>query len=125
MGGAAGAHLGLVDVEHALVVRLALVGVDVHDLGVDLVAVLRGGLAGDADAAVHVQGTLEGLIGLQADDRLELGVLGVDVARRVRRDAGHDLGVHVEHATLGALLLEEAEHRVPELLRALRGTHEE
>ena len=116
---AAGAHLGLVDVEDALVVGLALGGVDVHDLGVDLVAVLLGRLAGDADAAVHVQGALERAVGLQADDRLQLGVVGVDVAGRIRRDARHDLRLHVEDAAELALALEQAEHGAPEPLGAL------
>ena len=121
MGGAAGAHLGLVDVEHALVVRLTLVGVDVHDLGVDLVAVLRGGLAGDADAAVHVQGALEGLIGLQADDLLQILQGLVDIAGAVSSQAADDFGLHVQHAALGALFLLQLLQGTPQLIGRLGG----
>ena len=80
VSGAASAHLGRVHVEDAGVVRLALVGVEVDDLGVDLIAVLGSSLAGDADTAVDVQGALERLVGLETNNSLTLGMLGVDVA---------------------------------------------
>ena len=125
VSGAAGAHLRGVGVEHAGVVRLALVGVEVDDLGIDLVAVLGSGLAGDADAAVDVQGALERGVGLQADDGLALRVLGVDVAGLVGQNARHDLGVHVQDAALLALLEKQRHDVIPQLDGTLGGTHQE
>ena len=125
MSGAASAHLGLVHVEHAGVVRLALVGVEVDDLGVDLIAVLGSGLAGDADTAVDVQSALERLVGLETNNGLTLGMLGVDVAGRMRQDTGHDLGVHVENTALLTLLEHEGHDVIPQLGGALGGAHQE
>ena len=122
---AAGAHLGRVDVEDAGVMGLAAVGVGLHHVGVDLVAVLGGRLHRDADTAVDVQGALEWLVGLKAHDGLALGVRRVDVARRVRHDARDRLGVHVEHAALLALLGEQRHDVRPEVGRALGGAGEE
>ena len=83
---------------------------------------LGGSLHGDTDTAVDVQGALERLVSLKTDDGL---LVLVDVAGRVSGDARHDLGVHVEDAALLALLLEQAENRVPQVLRALGRTGEE
>ena len=107
----AGAHLGGVDVEDARVVGLAVLGVELDDLRVDLVAVVRAGLHRHADAAVDVERALEGLVGLESDDPLE-GL--VDVSRGMACDRGDDLRVHVEDAAVLALLLEEAHDLAPE-----------
>ena len=125
MRGAAGAHLGGVDVEDTGVVGLAAVGVVLHHLAIELVAVLVGSLPRDADTAVHMQGALERLIGLQADDGLLLGMLVVDVARGMAADAGNGLGVHIQDTTLLALLQEQVKHLAPQVLRALRRAGEE
>ena len=92
---------------------------------VDLVAVLLGGLHGDADAAVHVQRALQGLVRLEANDRLALGMGRVDVACRMAHDTGNGLRVHIEHAALLALLGEQLHDVVPKIRRALRGAGQE
>ena len=116
------AHLGRVAVKDAGVVGLAVVRVDVHDLRVDLVAVLLARGHGHADAAVDHEGALERLLGLKAHDLLERLV---DVAGGVGDDRGDEVGVHVEDAAGIALLLEEVHDLIPELGRVLGGTGEE
>ena len=74
---------------------------------------------------VDVQRALQGLVGLEADDGLELGVLGIDVAGLVAGDAGDDLGVHIQDAALLALLEHEAHDLVPKLDGALGRTGQE
>ena len=66
--------------------------------------------------------TLEGLVGLEADDLLERLV---DVAGAVGRDTRDDLGVHVKDAAVLALLLEEVHDLVPELRGGFSGAGEE
>ena len=72
-----------------------------------------------------MQGALERGVGLQADDGLALGVLGVDVAGLVGQNARHDLGVHVQDAALLALLEKQRHDVIPQLDGALGGTHQE
>ena len=122
MAVAARAHLGRVAVKDAGVVGLAVVRVNVHDLRVDLVAVLLAGGNGHANAAVDHEGALERLLGLQAHDLLERLV---NVARGVGDDRGDEVSVHVEDAVVFALLLEEVHDLVPELGGVLRGAGEE
>ena len=125
VSGTASAHLGGVHVKDAGVVGLAVEGVVLDTLGVDLIAVLGRSLHGDANTAVDVQGALERLIGLKTNDGLALGVSGVDVASGVAHDTGNGLGIHVEHAALLALLEEQSHDVVPQLGGALGGTDEE
>ncbi len=77
---AASTHLGGVDIEDASVVGLALEGVALDNVLIDLIAVLAGSLASDADTAVDVQRALKRLVGLEADDGLLLAVGVIDVA---------------------------------------------
>ena len=71
---AASTHLGGVNIEDASVVGLTLEGVALDNVLVDLIAVLAGSLASDADTAVDVQRALERLVGLETDDGLLLAV---------------------------------------------------
>ena len=103
VGVAGGAHLGGVRVEDALVVGLVVLVEDLVVLVVDVEAVVLGGLLRHLDAAVGHEGTLQRLVGLQADDLLEvLGVL-TDVAGAIGGQAGDDLGLALEDAVVGAL----------------------
>ena len=72
-----------------------------------------------------MQGALERLLRLKTDDGLLVGVRVVDVARRMAADTGDRLGVHVEHATLLALLQQEIEDLAPQVFRALGRPGEE
>ena len=119
------AHLGSVGVKDGLVVGLAILVEDLVILGVDLVAVALGRLLSHLDAAVGHECALEGLVGLEANDLLEVLELGVDVAGAVRGEAGDDLGLAVKHAAVGALLLLELLNLTPELVGGLGWTGEE
>ena len=104
VGVAGGAHLGGVRVKDALVVGLVVLVEDLVELVVHVEAVVLGRLLGHLNAAVGHEGALQGLVGLQADDLLELlGVLA-DVAGAVGGQAADDLGLALQHAVVGALL---------------------
>ena len=68
-----------------------------------LVAVGGAGLLRHLDAAVGHECTLQGLVGLQADDLLKLFQALVDVAGAVCGQTADDLGLHIQHAALGTL----------------------
>ena len=108
-------------VKHAVVVSLAVFEDALH-FRVKLAAVFFHAGAHHADAAEGHDGALEGLIGLQAHDLLQLFV---DIAGCVGGDIGNDLGVEVQHAAGGALLLHQLQHFVPQLGGALSGAGEE
>lgn len=97
---AASTHLGGVDIEDASVVGLALEGVALDNVLIDLIAVLAGSLASDADTAVDVQRALERLVSLETDDGLLLAVGVIDVASGVAHDTRNGLGVHIEDTAL-------------------------
>src|SRR4029453_11607995 len=99
-----------VGVEHAVVVRLAVLGEDLPETRVRGVAVRPEARFDDAPASERHDRALERRIGLEADDDL---VFLVDVTRTVREDAGRRLR-HVEHA-LFALLREQRKQRLPEV----------
>ena len=101
-----------VDVEHAVVVRLAVVGEDVADLLVDVRAVLLAGARHDVDAAEGLDGALEQFVGLQAHDEL---LLTVDVSGLVRGDRRYGLVVQRTDAVPLTLLLEGLEAEVPDV----------
>src|SRR5699024_2295436 len=73
-------------------------------------------------AAEGHDGALEGLVGLQAYDLLEVLV---DIAGGMGRDVGDDLGVKIEDAAGGALLLHQVQDLLPELFGALGGAGQE
>ena len=109
-----------VGVEHAVVVRLAVLGEDLADGRVGLVAVGFEARRDHAPAAERHDRALEWRVGLQADDDL---ALLVDVAGVVRDDAGRNLR-HVEDALL-AFLGEQRLQRLPHAARALGGALQE
>lgn len=111
-----------VDVEHAVVVRLAVVGENILNLLVHVDAVLLAGARYDVDAAEGLDGALEQLVGLQTDDQL---LFFVDVAGFVRSDGRNGLVVQRTDAVVGALLFEGLETEVPDVLRAVGGTLQE
>ena len=111
-----------VDVEHAVVVRLAVVGEDVLHLLVDLHAVLLAGARYDIDAAERFDGALEQFVGLKAHDQL---VFAVDVAGLVRGDGRNGLVVQRADAVMLTLLFEGLEAEVPDVLRSLGRSCEE
>ncbi len=58
------------------------------------------------------KGALEGLVGLEADDCHPSAVGVIDVAGAgMAQDARNDLGLHIQHAALGALLLQQLQKR--------------
>ena len=107
------ANLLGVDVEHAVVMRLAVVGENIPDLLVHVHAVLLAGARYDVDAAEGLDGPLEQLVGLQAHDQL---LFPVDITRLVRGD-GRDGGiVQRADAVVVPLLFERLEAEVPDVL---------
>ena len=122
VAGAAGAHLRGVGVEHALVMGLAVFGVDFHHFRVHMVAVVLAGLHGHADAAVGLQGALEGLIGLEAHNLL---LALVQIAGAVGGDGGDDAGVHIQHTACLPLPGGQLHDLIPQLAGLLRGALQE
>ena len=118
-------HLGGVGIEHGLIMGAGVLGENLMQLLAGLVAVGGAGLLRHLDAAVGHEGALQGLIGLQADDLLEVLQLGVDVAGAVGGQAGDDLGLHVQHAALGTLGLLQLLQRAPQLVGSVGRTGEE
>lgn len=104
---------------------LALEGVALDNVLVDLIAVLAGSLASDADATVDVQRALERLVSLETDDGLLLAVGVIDVASGVAHDTRNGLGVHIEDTALLALLKQQVENLAPQLLGTLGWAGEE
>ncbi len=110
------AHLGRVGVKHRLVVGAGVLGKDLVQFGAGLVAVGGAGLLRHLDAAVGHERALERFVGLQADDLLQVFERGVDVTGAVGRQAGDDLGLHIQHAALGALFFLQGLQRAPQLV---------
>ncbi len=104
-----------------LIVGAAIVGKDLVQLLAGLIAVGGAGLLCHLDAAVGHEGTLQGLIGLQADDLLQILQALVDIAGAVSGQAADDFGLHVQHAALGALLLLQLLQGTPQLIGCLGG----
>ena len=109
-----------VGVEHAVVVRLAVLGEDFAQQRIGLVAVGFEAVGHHAPAAERHDRPLERRLGLQPDDQL---VRLVDVARRVRQDAGRHLR-DVEDALL-PLLGEQRLQGLPDAARAVSGAFQE
>ena len=102
-----------------------ILGKDLVQLFAGLIAVGRAGLLSHLDAAVGHESTLQGLIGLQADDLFQVLQLGVDVAGAVGGQAGNDLGLHIQNAALGTLGLLQLLQCAPELIGGLGGASQE
>ena len=82
------ANVRRIGVEHAVIVRLAILGEDLTQERIGLVAVGFEAIRHHAPAAERHDRPLERRLGLQPDDQL---VRLVDIARRVRHDAGRHL----------------------------------
>ena len=104
---------------------LALKGIALDNIRIDLVAVLAGSLASDTNAAIDVQCTLERLVGLETDDGLLVAMGVIDVASGMAHDARDGLGVHIKDAALLTLLEQQVEYLAPQLLGTLGRTSEE
>ena len=118
-------HLGGVGIKHSLVMGTGVLGKDLVQLFAGLIAVGRAGLLSHLDAAVGHESTLQGLIGLQADDLFKILQLGVDVAGAVCGQAGDDFCLHVQHAALGTLFLLQLLQGVPQLVGSIGGASQE
>ena len=111
-----------VGIEHAGVMGATVFGEDMVDFRVDLVTVGFQCAFRHADTTVGHQGTLQRLVGLDADD---LFVVLVDIARRMGNDAADHLGISVDHPAFVQFLLVEFKHLVPDFARALGGRRKE
>ncbi len=118
--GACRLDVGRVGIEDAVVMGLAILGEDLADALVRLVAIGLEARRHHPPAAERHDRPLQRRVGLQADDDL---VLLVDVARRVRQDARGNLR-DVEDALL-ALLREQRLQGLPDALGALGGAGQE
>ena len=97
-------------------------------LGENLVQLLAGleavggaGLLCHLDAAVGHEGALEGLVGLQTHDLLQILQAFVDIAGAVSGQAADHFGLHIQHAALGALGLLQLLQGTPQLVGCLGG----
>ncbi len=122
MAGAAGAHLRGVGIKHTGIVGLAVNGKELLHLGIDGVAVVGAGLLGHADAAVGHHGTLEGLVGLEANDFF---LLLVQVAGTVGGDGGDHMGVHIQNTAGFPLLTGQVHDLLPQGYGVLGGAFQE
>ena len=72
-----------------------------------------------------MQRALERLVSLEADNGLHITMGVIDVASWMAHDARDGLGVHIEDATLLALLEQQVEDLAPQFLGTLGRTGEE
>ncbi len=98
-----------------------VIGEDLVQLRVDLIAVGGRRLLRHLDAAEGHERALEGLVGLQADHLLQILHALVDIAGAVGSQARNDLGLAFQHAALGALLLLQLLQASPEPVGRLGG----
>ncbi len=118
-------HLRGVGIEHSLIVGAGVVGKDLVQLRRGLVAVGGAGLLCHLDAAIGHKGALEGLVGLQADDLLQILQTFVNVTGAVSGQAADHIGLHVQHAALGALGLLQLLQGTPQLVGRFGGAGQE
>ena len=118
-------HLGSVGIKHSLVMGTGILGKDLVQLFAGLIAVGRAGLLSHLDAAVGHESTLQGLIGLQADDLFQVLQLGVNIAGAVCGQAGDDFCLHVQYAALGTLFLLQLLQGTPQLVGSIGGASQE
>ena len=125
MAGAGRAHFGRVGLEHCIGVGQVIFGEDLHQHGIGLIPGLTAAFDGHLDAAVGHEGPLEGLVGLQAHDLLQVLEVLADISGAVAGDGGHNMCIHVQHAALGAFFLLQLLKGCPKLVRRFGGAGEE
>jgi len=106
-------------------VGAGVIGKDLVQLLAGLVAVGGAGLLCHLDAAVGHKGTLQRLVGLQADDLLQVFQALIDVAGAVSGQAADHFRLHIQHAALGALFFLQLLQGTPQLIGSLRGVRQE
>ena len=116
------AYLFGVNVEHTVVMRLAVVCEDILHLGVHLHTVFAAGFLHHLDAAERLDGALQELVCLKTYDEL---VFAVDVAGFMRSDRRDHVGIERTDAAVVAFLLQGFQTEVPDVLGALRGALQE
>ena len=112
-------HFRCICFKYRLIVRAAILGKNLMQLFGRLIAIGRARLFCHLDAAVRHKRALERLIRLQTDDLLEILQIFINVSRAIRRQAGNNLCLHVEHAVLCALLLLQLLQCAPQLIGRL------
>ena len=112
-------HLRRIGIENALVVGLMIFCEDLMKLRIRCVAIGRAGLLRHLDTAVRHKGSLQRLIGLEADDLFLILRILADVRCAIRCDTGNHLRLHIKHTALGTLLALQALYLIPELVRRL------
>ncbi len=85
-----------IDLENRIGVCLMVLGENLVQLSVGLVAVHLAALLRHADSAEGHESALERLVGLEADDFLKVLSVLADVAGFMSGDTGHDVGVKVK-----------------------------
>ena len=105
--------------------RLAILGEDLVQLRIRLIAVSGASLLRHLDTTIGHKGTLQGLVSLQTDHSLQILQILADVARLMGSNAGHDLRVHIQNAALGALFFLQALQHAPQLVGSIRGSCQE
>ena len=118
-------HLGGVGVKDSLVVGAGVLSEDLVELCAGLIAVGGAGFLGHLDAAVGHESPLQGLVGLDAHDLLQILQVLINVAGAVRGQAADHVGLHVQNAALGALFLLQLLQGVPELVGGVGRTCQE
>ena len=113
-----------VHTEHAVIVGLAVLGEDLLDLRIRLLAGFLDGLLDHTPAAVRHHSALAGHVGLQTNDHI-VDFRGVDVASREGVDASRGVGVHVVDALLALYSQVVVVEVLPQVLRLLSGRSQE
>ena len=113
-----------VHAEHAVIVGLAVLGEDLLDLRIRLLAGFLDGLLDHTPAAVRHHSALAGHVGLQTNDHI-VDFRGVDVASREGVDASRGVGVHVVDALLALYSQVVVVEVLPQVLRLLSGRSQE
>ena len=118
-------HFRGIGIEHGLVMGLVVVGEDLVQLGAGGVAVGGAGLLRHLDAAVGHEGPLQGLVGLQSHHLFQVLVGIADIPGTVGQRSGNHLGLHIQNAPLGPLLLLQGLQIRPQGLGGLGGSFQE
>ena len=104
-------HIRGIDVKYPLIVGLAQRRKLILKGGIHFAAIGLEGAFDHIDAAKRMQGALQRLVRLQADDLFQRLV---DIARRVGGDGGGDIGVEIHRRMGGVLDADPGHHLLPE-----------